>query len=267
MAISGINYEECNSCRSCLRACSRHFSLEEDENKIIFNDSLNDCSKCGRCIAVCPKNAIMYENMGEILEFEGIQDPSSLISYDSLHKFLISKRSIRIYKKKKIPREIIEKVLESMRYAATGANVRTMECTVISDENKIKELSDSVTEMLVKNNPVYGERMKKAKETGFDSIFYKTPHILIIHSKFRGNDMNSTIALTTGMISAQALGLSSCWIGLAHGVLKYNKELCENLTGIKGYVEGVITLGYPAQKYYKIPPRPAIKTYGLEELA
>lgn len=266
MAVLEINYDECNTCKSCLRACSRHFNFDDDQKKVIFDDPEKTCSLCGRCIAICPQNAIMHENMGEFLEFDGIEDQSSLISYELMHKFLISKRSIRAYKKKKIPREIIEKIMESMRYAPTGANVRNMECTVISDENKIKELSDSVIEILVQKNPVYGERMKQARETDFDAIFYKAPAVLIIHSKYPGNNMNSTIALTYGMISAQALGVASCWIGLAHGVLKASKKIRENLVGIKGNVEGVITLGYPAQKYYKIPPRPVIKTSGLENL-
>jgi nitroreductase/NAD-dependent dihydropyrimidine dehydrogenase PreA subunit len=266
MAILDINYDECNACKSCLRACSRHFNYDKDQKRVIFDDPEKTCSLCGRCIAICPQNAIIYENMGEILEFDGIEDQSTLVSYDTMHKFLISKRSIRAYKKKKIPKDVMEKILESMRYAPTGGNIRTMECTVISDENKIKTLSDYVTDTLVKANPVYAERMKKAREAGFDSIFYKAPAVLIIHSKYPGNNMNSTIALTYGMISAQALGVASCWIGLAHGVLASSEEARENLVGIKGNIEGVITLGYPAQKYYKIPPRPMIKTFGLEKL-
>lgn len=266
MAVLDINYNDCNTCKSCLRACTRHFNFDKDQKKVIFDDPEKTCSLCGRCIAICPQNAILFEDMGEFLEFDGIEDQSTLVSYDIMHKFLISKRSIRAYKKKKIPKEIIEKIMESMRYAPTGGNARTMECTILSDENQIKALSDSVMDALAKANPVYGERMKKAKEVGFDAIFYKAPVVLIIHSKYPGNNMNSTIALTYGMISAQALGVASCWIGLAHGVLTASKEVRENLVGIKGNVEGVITLGYPAQKYYKIPPRPVIKTFGLEDL-
>jgi nitroreductase len=78
--------------------------------------------------------------------------------------------------------------------------------------------------------------------------------------------MNSTIALTYGMLCAQSIGLGSCWIGLAHGVLSANKELREEFIGKNWHVLGVIILGYPTQIYYKIPPRPDIKTNGLDEL-
>jgi len=89
---------------------------------------------------------------------------------------------------------------------------------------------------------------------------------MIIHSLNPGDAMNSTIALTYGMLCAQTLGLGSCWIGLAHGVLGSNKEVREKVAGIHGNVWGVITLGYPTQIYYRVPPRPDIKTKGLDEL-
>ena len=89
---------------------------------------------------------------------------------------------------------------------------------------------------------------------------------MIIHSTNPGDAMNSTIALTYGMLCAQSLGLGSCWIGLAHGVLSANKELREDVAGIHGRVWGVIILGYPTQIYYRVPPRPDIKTKGWDEL-
>ena len=205
--------------------------------------------------------------MGEVMTFEGVQDPSTLISYEALNNFLMAKRSIRRYKKKKIPRNVMEKVLSSMKSAPTGANIRTLKCKIISDANIIKQLSDSVMDVIISsNNPSYSENMKKAKEKGFDTIFYQAPHVLIIHSNNPGDAMNATIALTYGMLSAQSLGLGSCWIGLAYGVLVSNKEIKEKIAGIKGKVWGVIIIGYPALKYFHAPPRPMIKTKGLDDL-
>jgi nitroreductase len=209
--------------------------------------------------------AILYEDFGEIQTFEGVQDPSTLITYETLHKFMISKRSIRGYKNKKVPRDVMEKVLNSMKYAPTGANIRTLECTIISDENKIKELSGTVMDALISAN---SPRYKKAKELGFDAIFYNAPHVVIIHSKNPNDGMNATIGITYAMLSAQSLGLGSCWIGLAHGVLMSNKEMRKKFTEEKGriWIWGVFIIGYPAQKYYRVPPRPNIKTKGLDKL-
>jgi len=114
-----------------------------------------------------------------------------------------------------------------MTYAPTGANIRTLECTIISDKAVIKKLSDSVMDALIaSSSPRYSEGAKKAREIGFDTIFYSAPHEMIIHSANPSDNMNSTIALTYEMLSAQSLGLGTCWIGLAHGVLQQIKN-CE----------------------------------------
>ncbi|GAG60308.1 unnamed protein product [marine sediment metagenome] len=65
--------------------------------------------------------------------------------------------------------------------------------------------------------------------------------------------------MTYGMLSAQILGLGSCWIGYAHGILTEYPHICKNLTGIETYVLGVMTLGYPAVNYYRGPPRPPLE--------
>jgi nitroreductase/NAD-dependent dihydropyrimidine dehydrogenase PreA subunit len=267
MPILGIDYDKCNDCQICFNACSRYFRRDKELNRMIFDDPNNLCDSCGRCITRCKSDAILYENLDEILSYEEVQNPSNLISYESMHKFMIAKRSMRGYKKKKAPKKSLKKILDTMKYAPTGANIRTLECTIISDEDKIKELADVVIDGIIASaNPRYYERFKEAKKQGIDTIFYKAPHVLIMHSKNPGDAMNSTIALTYGMLCAQTLGLGSCWIGLAHGVLSANKEAREKIAGIEGFVWGVITLGYPTQIYYKVPPRPDIKTKGLDEL-
>jgi ferredoxin len=265
MPVLGIDYEKCNNCQRCYDACSRYFKRDREQDRMVFVDPNNFCDSCGRCVAMCKSDAILYENLGEILSFEEVQDPSSLISYETLHNFMIAKRSIRGYKKKKVPKDFLKKVLETMKYAPTGGNIRTLRCTIISDENKIKKISDEVMDGIIKSgNPRYSENFVKAKRLGIDTIFYKAPHIMIIHSTNPGDLMNSTIALTYGMLCGQSLGLASCWIGLAQGVLSANKQLKEEIAGIRGNIWGVITIGYPTQIYYKIPPRPDIKTIGLD---
>jgi nitroreductase/NAD-dependent dihydropyrimidine dehydrogenase PreA subunit len=267
MPILGIDYEKCNNCQICINACWRYFRHDKEQKKIVFDDPNNLCDSCGRCVARCKSDAIIYENIGELLNFEEVKDPSTLISYESMHKFMSSKRSMRGYKKKKVPKGDIKKVLDTMKYAPTGANIRTLKCTIISDDDQIKKLSDVVMDgIIATNNPRYSERFIKARKQGIDTIFFNAPHVLIIHSRNPGDATNSTIAITYGMLAAQTLGLGSCWIGLAHGVLSANKEAREKIAGIHGNIWGVMIFGYPTQIYYKVPPRPDIKIKGLDEL-
>ena len=280
--IKGINYEKCNSCYICVFSCSQYFKRDESQNKIIFDDPQNQCNLCGRCICKCPEEAILHENMGDFISYEGIENLSTFIPYETLHNFMIAKRSIRMYRKKRVRRNIIEKVLNSMRYAPTGANMRTLNCTIISDRNKIKTLSEAIMDKIITSDPQslmsnlkithierangYIEGMKKARESGFDAIFYNAPIVMIIHSNNPADDINATIALTYGMFSAQSLGLGSCWIGLAQGIFAVSKEIQEKVAGVKGKVYGVIIIGYPSEKFFHIPPRPPIPAKGLEEL-
>ncbi|MHA1885686.1 MAG: nitroreductase family protein [Promethearchaeota archaeon] len=267
MPVIGIDYEKCNDCQICQNACWRYFRRDPELKRMVFDDPNHYCDSCGRCIARCKSDAILYENLGEFLTYEEVQDPSKLISYETLHKFMSAKRSIRGYKKKKVPREILQKVLDSMKYAPTGGNIRTLRCKIISDEEKIKTLSGLIMDgIIATNNLTYKERFIEAKKSGVDTIFFDAPHVFIIYSNNLGDSTNSTIAITYGMFSAQSLGLGSCWIGLAHGVLSASKEIREKVAGIRGHIWGVFILGYPTQTYFRVPPRPDIKTKGLDEL-
>ena len=264
MPIIGINLEKCVNCKQCIKECPlRNFSLDETQQQQTIFDGSKGCILCGHCIAVCPENAIKYKNMkDETLDFEAGQDPSELITYEAMHQFLRAKRSIRQYQRKKLPKKIIEKVIDSMRYAPTGANMRNLKCLVISDDDTIKLLSDSIIDAIETKRT--SGKLSKIRDEGIDPIFYKAPHVLIFYSRNPWDTRNATIAMTYGMLSAQALGLGSCWIGFAHGVLLENSEIREKFTGIQTHVLGVMTLGYPAVKYYRAPPRPPLKVKGID---
>jgi len=273
--ILGIDYSKCEKCQICIDACyvgTRCFRFDSKQDKIIFEDLENLCYLCGLCVSACPADAILYENMGETLTFKDDQDPTSSIPYETFHKFLISKRSRRGYENKKIPRNIMKKVLDSIKYAPAGANIRTLKCTIISDEKIIKKLSDAVMDVIIySDSPEYkqyrDEGYKEYRKNGIDRIFFNAPHVLIFHSNNYGDRMNAPIGITYGMLSAHSLGLGSCWIGLAQGVLASNKEIRE-LVGILDHVWGVIILGYPhgQLKSYSAPPRPDLISKGFDDL-
>lgn len=259
MPIIGIDLEKCINCKECVNICvGRNYRIDEDQNHPIFDDS-RDCILCGHCIAVCPENAILYRDMrDEALEYETGQNPAELISYNTLHQFLRVKRSVRKYKKKKISKDLIVKVIESMRYAPTGVNRRTMKCHVISNEHTIKLLVDSIVEHIESGES--NKKLRRLRDKGIDPIFYDAPHVLILYSKNPWDSRNAAIAMTYGMLSAQSLGLGSCWIGMAHGTLNENPKIRTELAGIQDHVLGVMTIGYPTVKYLRAPPRPPIET-------
>jgi nitroreductase len=68
--------------------------------------------------------------------------------------------------------------------------------------------------------------------------------------------LEPAIALTYGMLAAHTRGLGTCWIGAAIRALNNNKKIKE-LLGISRHMKiaGVLTLGYPAVTYHRVPPR------------
>jgi nitroreductase len=127
-------------------------------------------------------------------------------------------------------------------------------------------------EIISSNAPEYkdyqDEGYEEYKKQGIDRIFFNAPHVLIFHSNNLGDAMNAPIGITYGMLSAHSLGLGSCWIGLAQGVLNSYREIREKFLGNSDNIWGVITLGYPKPglKVYRSPPRPDLITKGLEAL-
>jgi len=136
MPILGIDIFKCSKCKQCINDCpTGNFTVEKDKQNIIFNDT--NCILCGHCIAVCPEDAILYENMQDTsLEFERDQDPDALINYKGIHQLLRGIRSIRQYQPKSVPKEFIQKIIDTIRYAPTGANMRTLKCLVVSGKQQ-----------------------------------------------------------------------------------------------------------------------------------
>ncbi|MHA1914678.1 MAG: nitroreductase family protein [Promethearchaeota archaeon] len=256
MPVLGIDITKCSKCLLCVKDCpTGNFSVNSDKQELIFNDS--NCILCGHCIAVCPEDAILDENMmGEALEFGVTPDPNTLINYRGIHRLLRGIRSIRQYQPTSVPKELIHNLIDTMRYAPAGANMRNLKCLVVSGKQQRAELTEAIINALEvqETRDLFRTKFKQ----GQDPIFYHAPHIFILYSKNPWDTRNVTIAMTYGMITAKVLGLGSCWIGYAHGILADNPGICRRLTGIQTYVLGVMTIGYPSVTYYRAPPRPPI---------
>lgn len=256
MSIKGIDFKKCNFCYECIKECPiGNFSQASNGVEIIFHNSQN-CVLCGHCIAVCPEDAIIYEDMKDTatdLE-QGVKN----VSYDSMYKLMSSKRSIRQYKNKKVPKELIQKVINSMRYAPTSMNTRTLKCLVISEDQKIDNLIESIIKAVKSEEE--REIYRKKREKIIDPFFHNAPHILILYSNNDWDSKNAIIAITYAMLCAETLGLGSCWIGGIQIFLNENKEIQKNIFGMDDEICGIMILGYPTMNYFRVPPRPPIET-------
>ena len=270
MPVMGIDDIKCTRCLLCITTCARSLFKKIKQDKILYSDPQNHCILCGHCIARCPENAILYENMGESYSYEEVNSSKDIIPHKDLLKFLQIHRSIRRYKKENVPIELLQKVFNAMQYAPTASNMRSENFSILSDEIKIKELSDAVMIELLKNpalNDKYGERFKLLKSEHHCPIFFDSPHVVFVSSPV-DTDLeanNIGIIISYGRLAAQALGLGTCWNAWTQIAMASNPEI-RKISGTEYPKIGVFTIGYPDVSFYRTAPRSMKQIKGLKNL-
>ena len=293
MLVTGINDEKCIKCRECVKECPSDLYISPptktgEHRKVLFENPYNRCNGCGHCVSICPTDAIIYEKGDPAYEFEGVGKPESIVDYETVVKILRTRRSIRRYKPDPVSKEDLEAVLEAMRYAPSASNMQSWEYIVLNTPESIEKLRQGVINLmklakkalkLVKYiKPIIPKSLKDRAldpgtkigldnffidlENGKDPVFYNAPAVIITYAPayghMAGNDAG--IALTYGMLAAQARGLGTCWIGFAQEALLRNKKLRKWFKIPKHTsVNGVFILGCPAVKYKRVPPREPLK--------
>ena len=142
-------------------------------------------------------------------------------------EILKSRRSIRSYQDKAIPKDILEKLIDVARFSPTARNVQPWEFVLITRQetlNKIGELADN------------GK---------FIALSKACVAVFSTDTKYYLEDGCS--ATVNILNAAAALGIGSCWVA------GDKKPYCEALAKLLGVPIGfklvsLIALGYPEEK-------------------
>lgn len=147
------------------------------------------------------------------------------LSYStSLVDVILSRRSVRRYQKKEIPRDAMDKILEAGRQAPSAMNRQPWHFIVVTSNESKKELSKWLFTKHIKDSPV---TIVGCAKTGF------------LDRKW--SIIGTSIALQNMVIAAWALGIGSCWIG------GFKEDKVKELLEIpdKWKIVALVTLGYP----------------------
>ena len=266
MSLFTIDQEKCKRDGICVKECPIQVIVREDKNAFPrpTDDAEELCVRCGHCVAVCPYGAF---NLSMIPLDECPPMKKDLLPRSkAISHFLRSKRSIRQYKEKPIPRDMLEELINTARYAPTASNRQQVHWTVIEDPAMIQRLAAMVidfTKLMLPTltDKLMVQRIKRivvAWERGEDRILRKAPNLILVHapSDLPFAETDCATALAYLELYAYALGLGTCWAGYFTTAAKFHAPLMEVLAFPSGHqCYGAVMIGYPKYRYKRIPQR------------
>lgn len=262
-----IDNEKCNRCGLCAKVCPSML-IEIGDDPCIKE---GDCFSCFQCIAVCPMGAVSHEDC----LMEDMQGGGRLLlnmTSEDVLRFLGTRRSIRLYQKRKVEAEKIEDIIEAGRLSPTGCNRQTLKF-ILLDKNLeefkllcmrgmkeyVEKTPDEISVLTQKKKYKFSYLYDVYKEKGEDWLFFNAPQLLIIAADKRpgGNyTLDGGIAAAHMALMAYTYELGLCYVGN----LKLAAEICPSIReylGLKEYEEIVtsMVLGYPGIKYQRTVSR------------
>ncbi len=112
---------------------------------------------------------------------------------------LRSRRSIRVYQDKPVPKDLLLQILEAGRWAPTGANLQPWHFIIVTDQETRRRIGEVAKFFFIKSSHV--EKAPVVLVLGFDK------------RKGRYGRYDVTLAGGNIMIMATSIGLGTCWIG------------------------------------------------------
>ncbi|HWP96951.1 MAG TPA: nitroreductase family protein [Syntrophomonadaceae bacterium] len=281
-----IDHETCSKCGMCANICGTkaidHF---KDEIPSRSPERAETCILCGQCMAVCPTGSITISG----LTYKDLFDlPQHTSDYPALFDLMSTRRSIRHFKDKSVPRELLEKIIDAAAQAPMGFPPHKTHITVVQDRSTIVKMLPMITNFYqdmvgwmknpiirftikrqttpedfatIKNHliPLLLKRLPEIKKAGSDEITWGAPALMLFHADrlAESHTVDACIALTYAFLAAHALGLGVTVSGLLPPAITQTAELRDMLNIPKDHeVVCGMMLGYPRYRYQRAIKRP-----------
>ena len=186
---------------------------------------------------------------------------------------IITRRSTRKYLDKEVSQELLEKIIETGRYAPSGGNSQSNHFLVIQNkqiiDHLVKMVERAFSQMEITENMYRSlqNSINLSKKGGY--VFcYNAPVLIIVANKkdYGNNQADCALALENMMLEANELDLGSCyinqlkWLNENQKILSYLQSLGMNEDE---RVYGSLIVGYPDTNDGK-PLRKALPRKGNE---
>lgn len=264
MPIFQVDVEKCRRDGICSKVCPAQI-ISNDDNGLPFlvGGGAERCIGCGQCVAFCPHGAASLDG----LPMESVRkvDKKLLPLPEAVTELMQTRRSVRVFSDKKVPREQVEEVTGMAGYAPTAKNQRKIRWIILEDAARIKELVNLVADWmddLAGTSPETPlQRSLKVMVTmvrkGKDPIFRGAGQVAVCVAQ---NDpwgkSDAGIALSYFELAAHALGIGCCWAGYFTSAAENSPEIRRILGLNEGeMVGGAQMFGYPGIRSTFTPPR------------
>jgi len=144
---------------------------------------------------------------------------------ETIMDIIKKRKSIRAYKDKPLPKDVVNSILEAAKYAPTARNMQELEYKVITSKALMTKLSVGIMAAVQKEGmPLKGPPGAKP------DFFHGAPLLIIItapkDNMFAASD--SALAVQNIMLYATSINLGSCFIGMAK-LIERDKNLLKTL--------------------------------------
>ena len=242
-----IDSEKCIGCGLCKKDCVG-FDIDIVSGKAVANG--RSCIMCGHCEAICPQGAIKITGFDdEVEEF----DEQVRLDPKQLMQAIKTRRTIRQFTDKPVPKEAIDAIFEAGRMAPTGANTQGTKY-VLLDEKKAEceAVAVGIFSKLINLGKKFVSQLS-SMEIGEHFFFKGAPVVIVI----LGNDkVSASLAAENMAFMAEAYGLGVLFSGFFTTCVNMSSKI-RKIMGIDKKPKAVTTLviGYPAVKYHRTPHR------------
>ena len=151
----------------------------------------------------------------------------------SIYELILSRRTIRRFKQKRIHFELLTKIVNAGRIAPSASNLQPCEFMVIDDSELIKQIYET-TKWAGYLPAETGPPPPAKRPTAFIVVLLNRERCE------RGGEHDAAAAIMNMIYTAQEEGIGSCWIG------SVDRKKVKVLTGLADFydIDSVLALGY-----------------------